>query len=66
MKRLGMWQGFKGIWWAVSDPDLGFSESESQPIDSYGRKARQKRYLREQPRVGGFDEPLQTSERRAA
>lgn len=62
MRELGMWQGFRGIWWTddlgLPDGALGFFERASEPRIEPSAQVPQKGHLIPRYRVGGFSEPL--------
>ena len=63
MRELGMWQGFKGVWWTpdlgLPDEDLGFFEEASETRINTGVEVPQKGVLIPMYRVGGFGALLQ-------
>ena len=62
MKELGMWQGFKGIWWTTdlgwgNDPD--FPDRGSQPLDFVSAIVPQNADLTLCTRVGEYGDVAQ-------
>lgn len=63
MKELGMWQGFKAVWWTTDlglDDDLGFVEKAPETRIEASAQVPQKPHLRVYLRLRVFRAPLQT------